>query len=181
MKTYKVMKRAATTIKADIFDVFDNKNKTNKILAHQANCFHTMGAGIALEIKRRYPAAFEADLLTPVGARKMGTFSYAFIDGSRDGDDYRGVANVYSQGKPGPNPQFSDQRATSYDAVYDGIDGICNCWAACSKDDYLQILVPYGYGCGIARGNWDVVSGILDALSTKYSSEYLQILICKKE
>ena len=47
------------------------------VILHCANCFHTMGAGVARAIKDEWPGAFQADLKTPRGDRsKMGTFSF---------------------------------------------------------------------------------------------------------
>ena len=44
---------------------------------HSCNCFHTFGAGIALQIKRKYPELYEADAKHgPAGDRnRLGTFS----------------------------------------------------------------------------------------------------------
>ena len=49
-----------------------------QILLHACNCWHTMGAGIAREIKQRYPEAFTVYCETPYGdRRKLGCFSIA--------------------------------------------------------------------------------------------------------
>lgn len=54
------------------------------VIVHGCNCLNTMGSGIALEIRTRYPGAYEADTLAteqwknPVA--KLGNFStYATI------------------------------------------------------------------------------------------------------
>ncbi|MGA8944018.1 MAG: hypothetical protein WB502_15090 [Thermoactinomyces sp.] len=52
------------------------------VIAHQCNCFATMGAGIAKQIKERYPEAYEADrnFPIPIGIRKrLGHFSKAEV------------------------------------------------------------------------------------------------------
>lgn len=49
------------------------------VIIHGCNCMHTMGAGIALQIKRTFPDAYNADLQTPLGASKLGTISFAQI------------------------------------------------------------------------------------------------------
>jgi len=49
------------------------------VIVHGCNCLNTMGSGIALEIRTRYPGAYDADTLatqqwkTPVA--KLGNFS----------------------------------------------------------------------------------------------------------
>lgn len=48
------------------------------IIVHGCNCFCTMGAGIALEIKERYPEAWAVDYHTRKGdISKLGTFTMA--------------------------------------------------------------------------------------------------------
>lgn len=43
------------------------------LIVHGCNCFCKMGAGIAKEIKSRYPQAYEQDRLTKYGDKnKMG-------------------------------------------------------------------------------------------------------------
>lgn len=65
------------------------------VIMHGCNCFHTMGAGIAAHIKRKYPEAYAADKGTPYGdAAKLGTFSSAKI--SRLGVEFV-VLNAYTQ------------------------------------------------------------------------------------
>jgi len=52
------------------------------IVIHGANCFCTMGSGVALTVKNNYPKAFLADQLTESGdQRKLGKFTQAHIDG----------------------------------------------------------------------------------------------------
>lgn len=50
------------------------------IVVHGCNCFHTMGSGLALEIKNRWPMAYKADRETPVGLfMKLGNYSKALV------------------------------------------------------------------------------------------------------
>ena len=54
------------------------------VIVHGCNCLNTMGAGIALEIKNRYPGAYEADTLATkqwqIPVAKLGNFStYATV------------------------------------------------------------------------------------------------------
>lgn len=48
-----------------------------ELIAHQANCFNTMGSGIALAIKKEWPEAADVDNETIKGDRtKLGTISF---------------------------------------------------------------------------------------------------------
>lgn len=50
------------------------------IIVHGCNCFHTMGSGLALAIKNKWPSVYEADCATPKGSRaKLGTISSAQV------------------------------------------------------------------------------------------------------
>lgn len=53
------------------------KEKSIDVIIHGANCWHKMGSGIALKIKRNWPEAYSQDLLTPRGDKsKLGGFSW---------------------------------------------------------------------------------------------------------
>ena len=67
------------TLKGDLLE-FAEQGYFDAII-HGANCFCTMGAGIARQIKNRYPAAYLADCATIRGDQsKLGSYSYAFIE-----------------------------------------------------------------------------------------------------
>ncbi len=47
------------------------------VILHGANCFCTFGAGIALQIKNKFPEAYEADCKTVKGSiGKLGTITF---------------------------------------------------------------------------------------------------------
>lgn len=79
------------------------------VIAHGCNCFCTMGAGLAEQIKREFPEAYEADLHTVAGDKgKLGTLSVAFCD-----DHELIVVNAYTQYDYGSGRS----RDTDYDAI----------------------------------------------------------------
>ena len=66
------------------------------VIIHGCNCFHTMGAGIAAQVKRKFPKAFSADLQTQKGSRdKLGHYSYSIEDNLRGGKFV--IVNAYTQ------------------------------------------------------------------------------------
>jgi O-acetyl-ADP-ribose deacetylase (regulator of RNase III) len=82
--------------------VFDSPSQA---IIHQANCFNTMGSGIACQIRQRYPEAYEADCKTISGDRsKLGKFSWV-----KTNDGKYHIYNCYSQYQYG-----RDQRQTSH-------------------------------------------------------------------
>jgi len=133
--------------------------------AHQANCFCTMGSGIAYYIKEKYPELYEADRKTNRGdPAKLGTFSWAKLHDGKIG------FNVYSQYEFG-----SAKRHTSYDAICDGLEGV----KTHAKEIGLTSLgLPYNMGCVRGGGDWNIVSAIIDAI---FLNDSIKLYICRYE
>ena len=133
------------TIAGDLVEAF-LRGDVN-VLGHQANCFNTMGAGIALQIKQRLPEAYAADCRTLRGnPRKLGTMSYAVIGGGV-------VFNLYGQFKFG-----REKRQTDYDALRSSLKLMAN-----KLEDKKQtaMIGLSKLGCNNAGGDWTVVSSII--------------------
>lgn len=131
-------------VKGNLLDVFD-ANKIDVII-HQCNCYKTMGAGIAAQIKQRYPAAYEADLKTfDPPEKKLGKFSSALVRKLPNGY----VVNMYSQLAFG-----GYKHNTSYDAMFNALKDIKKIF----KNS--RIGIPKYIGCGLAGGEWEIVEAI---------------------
>ena len=131
------------------------------IIIHQSNVYQKMGAGIAKQIKEKYPEAYEADLKTYYADNdKIGTYSYAVSN--KDG---KIIINMYSQ------LGIGDSVETSYDAMYKALSLICS-----KNSKNKTIGIPYGMGCGLARGNWIIVEAVIKAVFEKTDFD---VLICK--
>ena len=117
---------------------------------HQCNCFHTMGAGIALSIKQKYPELYKAD--TMHGRRgdmsRLGKFSTVKCH-----DDKQGY-NMYGQYQFG-----MEKRHTNYEAVYTGLYSI---YTHATVNNVLKLGLPRGMGCKLAGGSWIIVRAIID-------------------
>lgn len=134
-------------IKGNLVDLF--LQGEFDVIAHQANCFHTFGSGIAKEIKQKIPGAYEADLQTSYGdINKLGTYSNSLSH--RNSNLHAGlVYNIYSQ--------FSTSRLTlqtNYLALELALYKIN------SKHSYMHIGLPL-IGCGLAGGDWNIVKAII--------------------
>lgn len=131
----------------DIFQAFDDGDF--QILAHQVNCQGVMAAGIAKEIKQRYPEHYkhyreEYQHLFPFGA---------FVVPAQVGEN-QFVSGIYGQ-----NFYGMAVRQTNYAAFTSGLWGLLE-WAV--MNDLDQVGLPYGIGCGLAGGDWNVVSLLID-------------------
>ena len=135
-------------------------------LIHSANCFRTMGGGIAKQIKEKYPQAYEADLDTPNGdPSKLGTFSFAEVGK----DPIKIVYNMYGQFRYG-----REKRQTSYDAFVSGLEKIRI--HAMSKG-LTRLGLPDHMGSTLGGGNWVVVRAIIASVFD--SDKEIDLYICK--
>ena len=134
------------TIKKDIIKAAQDGEID--VLVHGANCFHTFGAGIAKQIKKVYPGAYTADLDTPYGNDiKLGTYS-SYTDGNVT------IVNGYTQFRYGKNFVNVKQHA-DYDAIR-------FLFMLISKDFMGERIGFPKIGCGLAGGQWGIVSRIIE-------------------
>lgn len=143
----------------------DLLNSEANILVHCANCFCTMGAGIAAQIAKKYPEAVIADQKTERGDRaKLGTISIAQTK------DHKFIINLYGQYSVGATRQLD------YEAFYKGIcevrqrvDALYNNPQK-QKDLKLKKIVvgfPAYIGCALAGGSWVIVHTMLKDVFTE--------------
>ena len=124
------------------------------VIMHQANCFKTMGAGIAKSIAEKYPEAYLADKSLPLSpAQRLGRFSYAK---AKDG---KTIVNLYGQYGCGKGIQ------TNYDKLESAIYQFFTKARKDSSVNLEKVGVPYKIGCGLAGGDWDIVKSILSRQS----------------
>lgn len=119
------------------------------VIVHGSNCFHTMGGGIALQIKNHFPAAYQIDCNTKKGdIEKLGTYSKAIITID---DRKLTIVNAYTQFGYGGN-----LRQVNYEAVAQLFNKI--------KNDFIGKKIGYPMiGAGLAGGDWKVISAIIDS------------------
>lgn len=149
-KTKEVTMR--TTITGDIRDTVnkvmrDHPDK-NIVLVHGCNCQNNMGAGLARRIKDIWPQAEVADMLSARGnVDKLGTFTMGVIE------DNFVILNLYTQFYYGGNKVHLD-----YEALESGlrlmVDKI--------NSDSVVFLIPANIGCGLAGGDINRVTPIIE-------------------
>lgn len=144
----------ATIVDMDIFDV------TTGIIVHQCNNQGRMGAGIALEIRTRFPTVYEKYIT----AHKMNKL-YLGMAQLISVSEGLVVCNLIGQDKYGWGKNFTD-----YKALTNGLRII----KAFSNIKKLQVYIPYKMSCGLAGGDWDTVLQIIE-------TEIPNAIICKKE
>lgn len=123
------------------------------VIMHQANCFSTMGAGIAKQIANKYPQVEEHDRLFELSPEeRLGKFSAIIIDGKT-------IVNLYGQYRYGRGKQ------TDYSALESAINFFLTYAPEEETVDLTKIGVPFNMGCGLAGGDWNKVLEILERQS----------------
>lgn len=128
-------------IKLALEDKFD-------VIIHGCNCFCTMGAGIAKQIKEIFPEAYEADQKTEFGSKdKLGTYSSAKV--TRENNEII-IINAYTQYSHGGSGILVDYEALR--SVFKKI-----------KSNFSGKRIGYPMiGAGLAKGDWNIISEIID-------------------
>ncbi len=117
------------------------------IICHQVNSEGVMGAGLALQIKNKWRKVYDDYMyLYKNGYLKLGTIHFTQVDKNL------WVCNIVGQGMYGWQGRFTD-----YDAFKQAVSELRP-----FHDKGTKIYFPYGIGCGLAGGNWDVVLDIIE-------------------
>ncbi len=120
------------------------------IIAHQVNCQGVMGAGLAKNLAQKYPKMY---------------LSY------KDWNDIR--LGGYQLVNVGINLYIANcvsQEGYGRDKCYTDYEAVNHCFKALKADsEYLNlpIFLPYNYGCGLAGGDWTIVSSIIELVIPK--------------
>lgn len=125
---------------------------TEDVICHQCNTEGVFGGGLAAQIAKKYPecAYFTEMFADTFGPDEvLGQVHYWTLS-----DKSRTICNCFTQ-----NSDFT----TNYDMLekaFREILSIC-------KQEGLSVAVPYMYGCGIAKGDWNKVLDIFTSLSSE--------------
>ena len=121
---------------------------TGVVVCHQVNCKGVMGAGLAKQIRQKFPRVYEDYLekcATTPSDRLLGSVQFCFAPCSAG----YVIANVFAQNGYGYGRCFTD-----YDALAKALTRVAQMF----PDSTIRL--PYHMGCGLAGGDWDTVSKI---------------------
>jgi len=116
------------------------------VIAHCCNCFCTMGAGIAPQIKHKFPEAYAADCTTTAGDQnKLGTITYTE-------NTTPIVVNLYGQ------YDYKGRQFGKMDLDYAALRSAL----AAMKDKFTgkTFGLPM-IGAGLAGGSWEIIERII--------------------
>lgn len=129
-----------------------------KIFCHQVNCQKVMGAGLAKQIKDKYPEVYQIyqDREYPY----LGAIDWIPTS------DNRICVNMYAQDFYG-----RDRRYTDYIAFVDCLNEIENEIITLPKE--WSIAFPYGIGCGLGGGDWRIIEELLKDFSKRINQDVI--------
>lgn len=128
------------------------------VIAHCCNCFCTMGAGIAPQIKHKFPEAYAVDCETQSGDEfKLGTISYTE-------NTTPIVVNLYGQF------DYTGRRSGKMDLDYDALRSALKVMR--EKFTGKTFGLPM-IGAGLAGGDWNVIESIIEE---EMRGEYVTIV-----
>lgn len=134
---------------------------TEGVLVHQVNMQGVMNAGLAAQIRKKYPKVY-AEYMEVIGDGDeilLGDFQFVQVEPNL------WVVNMFSQNKYGGGKEHTSYMAMAY--VFPIVREF-------AKERGLQVYLPYKIGCGLGGGNWSKVSKLIE--------EFLpEAIICKKE
>lgn len=140
------------TVNGDLIEMSDNGEFD--MMVHGANCFHTMGSGIAGQLVKKWPQVLEIDKShTKEGDYlKLGRYSGVECP-TKNGSVI--VINAYTQFKFGAvNGPYNTEVHADYNAIYRVFSDLV-------KDNRGQRIGFPMIGAGLAGGNWDIISAII--------------------
>lgn len=132
----------------------------NSIVCHQTNCRGVMGSGLAKEIRTKYPKVyikykFLCEQVEPCNL--LGTVQMVEVD-----DGVR-IANCFGQDRYG-----RDKMYTSYEALESCFKYLRK-YAESEVNNIDTVAFPYGIGCGLAGGDWNIVNAMIEKAFADWS------------
>lgn len=128
------------------------------IIGHQVNCRMVMGAGLAKQIRDRYPSVYseykEIMGAAPLESR-LGKCQIVQVMPSLY------IANLFGQLNYFPR----NVQHTNYNALSMALHGLSN-WRSINwpnNPEAMPIYLPSGLGCGLAGGDWEIVKGLISS------------------
>ena len=136
-------------VKGDILTTPTRNEDT--VICHQVNCCGVMGAGLAKQIRDKWPVVFD-EYKKICGTDRLGDSQTVQVAPQLY------VANLFGQLNYG-----RDKRQTNYAALAAAIFG------EMKVHPNATFRIPYGLGCGLAGGNWVTVLDLIEEAANAWN------------
>lgn len=146
-------------------------------ICHQVNCKGVMGAGLAKQIKDKYPAVYSS--------YRSICLSKNLNPPEMDKSPLLGKIQVLYPEKGSLNPAnyhfcivncFGQDGYSNY-AIQTDYTAVKECFGKINKMfKGRRVALPYKFGCGLAGGDWDTVYGLI---KKELSDCYVEIWKCE--
>jgi len=163
------------TVKGDIVALA--KAGEFDVVVHGCNCFHTMGAGVALQLATEFAGiagVAETDRAMSLygDAEKLGTYTLAVVN-TDDGNPFV-VVNAYTQ--------FGTANADNTSPVdYDAIRSAFRALALLLVNQSRSRIGYPAIGAGLAGGDWEIISKIIDEELVGFDHTYVEYVPATKK
>jgi O-acetyl-ADP-ribose deacetylase (regulator of RNase III) len=136
-----------------------------EVIGHCTNCRGAMGAGVALQIRRKWPVVFnryhsiwEYYRTNHKESDQLGTTD--LVETESGSNQY--VANLYGQ-----DDHDASLRQIDYEALYNSLAGL----SKQMENKFKSVAFPFKMGCGLAGGEWTIVEAMIKFLFKNYDVE----------
>jgi O-acetyl-ADP-ribose deacetylase (regulator of RNase III) len=141
-------------------------NATEDIICHQVNCKGVMGAGLAKQIRNKYPYVYEEYVKLIKWATEEYKRGHSKTDSLLsscqfvDTPDDKVVANIFGQEGYGRG-----RIQTDYVALSKGLQSIRESIIDSNSPLFNKsVALPYGIGCGLAGGDWNIIRRMIEEI-----------------
>ena len=157
--------------KIEFKDVFLSDSS---IICHQVNCMGVMGAGIAKQMKQKYPENFDrykklCDEFSDRPELLLGQCQLTINYDNARKSNTRYIANLFGQVGYGRDRQQTDLKSL--------FQAFLSLREQSRLIDKCTIAIPYGIGCGLGGAKWSDVYKIIEKVFK--NDEYLIVDIYK--
>ncbi|MEE1504756.1 MAG: macro domain-containing protein [Acutalibacteraceae bacterium] len=146
----------------------DTLTSTADVICHQVNCKGVMGAGLAKQIRDKYPNVYDhykwhcKTFGQNLGV-KSSLLGNIILDFGKDIDNGKQIiASLFAQDGYG-----RDKRYTDYEALRKSL----KCLSLFLGGHENTIAIPYQMGCGLGGGDWNIVLSIIEEELASYTVE----------
>ena len=136
-------------VSGDILTPDNSEKNQGIVVCHQVNCKGVMGAGLAKQVRVKFPGVYRVykEKCDAFGSENLGSVQFC----SCLCDAGYIIANVFGQDRYGRDKQYTD-----YNALRKAFRYIAQAF----PNDAIRI--PYLMGCGLAGGDWNIVLQIIN-------------------